>query len=93
MKNIILNEWKKKYRSTTFFYLNVFFILSLLIVVYLGILQNNNQEKYYISTNNYKIFMDAQQKINLAIVNQFELSEIDFAFPTRTIHLTRSIQN
>ena len=46
MKNIILNEWKKKYRSTTFFYLNVFFILSLLIVVYLGIIQNNNQEKY-----------------------------------------------
>ncbi len=42
---------------------------------------------YYITSNDYNIFMDAQQKINLEIVKAFETEGIEFAFPTQTIHM------
>ncbi len=42
---------------------------------------------YYIPNNNYVKAMDAQQKINLEIMNTFANENIDFAFPTRTINL------
>ncbi len=44
---------------------------------------------YYISTNNYKRAMEAQQKINLAIMEEFERNQIEFAFPTTTINLNK----
>ncbi len=44
---------------------------------------------YYISTNNYKRAMEAQQKINLEIMEEFEKHEIEFAFPTTTINLNK----
>ena len=33
--------------------------------------------------------MDAQQKINLDIVEAFDKEKIDMAFPTRTVYLNK----
>ncbi len=45
---------------------------------------------YYIPNNNYTKAMDAQQKINLSIMEKFESESIEFAYPTRTINLFNS---
>ena len=42
---------------------------------------------YYMQTPEYITFMDVQQAINLALVRRFEEEKIEFAFPTRTVHL------
>ncbi len=44
---------------------------------------------YYIPTNNYMLAMSSQQEINLGIMKTFENENIDFAFPTQTINLTK----
>ncbi len=44
---------------------------------------------YYIPTNDYLLAMNAQQQINLEIMKQFEELEIEFAFPTQTIHMAK----
>ena len=44
---------------------------------------------YYIPTNDYLLAMNAQQKINLEIMRLFEKEEIEIAFPTQTIQLTK----
>ena len=48
---------------------------------------------YYIPTNNYLAAMEAQQSINLKIMEQFKLNNIDFAFPTQTLHIEKSDPN
>lgn len=45
---------------------------------------------YYVLTPDYNIYMDIQQQINLSLVELFETEGIQFAFPTRTIHLQNS---
>jgi len=45
---------------------------------------------YYIPTNNYLRAMEAQQTVNLEIMKAFEENNIDFAFPTQTLHLTNT---
>jgi len=42
---------------------------------------------YYVLVPDYNAYMDIQQAINLAIYRRFEDEAIEFAFPTRTIHL------
>ena len=42
---------------------------------------------YFIPNNNYSKAMEAQENINLGIMDFFEMEGIDFAFPTRTINL------
>lgn len=42
---------------------------------------------YYVDTADYTEYMDKQQEINLAIMESFEKQGIEFAYPTRTIHL------
>jgi len=42
---------------------------------------------YYVLVPDYNAYMDTQQAINLAIYRQFEERGIEFAFPTRTIHV------
>ncbi len=44
---------------------------------------------YYIPTSNYVRAMEAQQKINLEIMDLFEKENIAFAFPTQTINLQK----
>jgi len=45
---------------------------------------------YYIPTNNYIAAMEAQQKINLKIMEEFKFNNIEFAFPTQTLQIDRS---
>ncbi len=42
---------------------------------------------YYIPTNNYLAAMEAQQYINLRIMEEFKLNDIQFAFPTQTLQI------
>ena len=45
---------------------------------------------YYIPTNNYLAAMEAQQSINLRIIEEFSLNNIEFAFPTQTLNIERN---
>lgn len=45
---------------------------------------------YYVLDPDYNRYMDIQQDINLAIFRRFEREEIEFAYPTRTLHLRPS---
>ena len=38
----------------------------------------------------YSFYMDVQQEINLALKKKLEEQEIDFAYPTQTILLSRN---
>lgn len=42
---------------------------------------------FYVLTGDYTEYMDIRQKINLAIMEEFEKEGIEMAFPTRTVHL------
>lgn len=42
---------------------------------------------YYVLDTEFSTFMDLQQAINLALVRRFAEEGIEFAFPTRTLHL------
>jgi len=42
---------------------------------------------YYIPTNNYLAAMEAQQSINLKIIEEFAANNIEFAFPTQTLNI------
>ncbi|ACY17421.1 mechanosensitive ion channel family protein [Haliangium ochraceum] len=42
---------------------------------------------YYVTVPDYNAYMDVQQAINMDIMRQFQSSDIEFAFPTRTIFL------
>ena len=44
---------------------------------------------YYVLSPDYNLYMDIQQQINLAIFRRFESEGVSFAFPTRTIELSR----
>ena len=45
---------------------------------------------YYVGSPDYNVYMDTQQTINLAIVDAFAAERIEFAYPTRTLHLERA---
>lgn len=45
---------------------------------------------YYVLNNEYLVFMNAQQSINLKIMEAFEKHSIEFAFPTRTVHVVKN---
>ncbi len=47
---------------------------------------------YYIPTNDYLRAMDAQQQINIGIMKIFESEDIEFAYPTQTIHLGKDVK-
>ena len=42
---------------------------------------------YYVLSGDYNKYMDLQQEINFAIKEEFERFDIEFAFPTQTVHL------
>ncbi|UCF10967.1 MAG: mechanosensitive ion channel family protein [Candidatus Bipolaricaulota bacterium] len=44
---------------------------------------------YYMLVPDYNEYMDVQQAINLAIVERFADEEIEFAYPTQTLHVHR----
>lgn len=43
----------------------------------------------FVATPDYAVFMDRQQAINLEIFRRFQAEGLDFAYPTRTLHLVR----
>ncbi len=45
---------------------------------------------YYIGTNDYNKFMDAQQEINLLLKKEFEKEKIEFAYPTQTLFVSKA---
>jgi small-conductance mechanosensitive channel len=45
----------------------------------------NYEVVYYVLSPDYNRYMDIQQAINLELMEQFEQSEIEFAYPTQTL--------
>ena len=45
---------------------------------------------YYIKNSEYAVYMDTQQSINLAILEQFEALGISMAYPTQTLYIQKS---
>lgn len=45
---------------------------------------------YFVTNSDYEQYMDAQQSINLKIMEEFEKNKIRFALPTRIVHLAKS---
>jgi len=41
---------------------------------------------YYVDSNDYAVYMDTQERINLALKEKIEKAGVDFAFPSRTIY-------
>lgn len=41
---------------------------------------------YYVLDSDYQLYMDIQQTINTQLVREFAQHQIDFAFPTQTLH-------
>lgn len=42
---------------------------------------------YFVLSPDFNLYMDIQQQINLALLEQFAEAGIEFAFPTQTLHL------
>ena len=47
---------------------------------------------YFIKSNDYKVYMEARQQINLQIFEAFEKEGIEFAYPTQTLFVEKSVQ-
>jgi small-conductance mechanosensitive channel len=45
---------------------------------------------YYVMSRDYNKYMDIQQEINFAIKKEFEARDIEFAYPTQTLHLSKT---
>ncbi len=44
---------------------------------------------YFVSSSDYKVFMDIQEVINLNIYEKFEKEGIEFAYPTQTLFMNK----
>lgn len=49
----------------------------------------NFEVVYYVNSPEYNLYMDKQQAINLDIMEMFEREQIEFAFPTQTIFVSK----
>lgn len=49
----------------------------------------NYEVIYHMTTKEYDVYMDTQQRINLSLKETFEKEKIEFAFPTQTVQLER----
>ncbi len=45
---------------------------------------------YYVLSQDFKEYLDAQERINIAIAEKFELEGISFAYPTRTVIMEKA---
>jgi small-conductance mechanosensitive channel len=50
----------------------------------------NFEVVFFVLDPDYNIYMDTQQAINLGIYQRFEQDGIEFAFPTRTLYVSRT---
>lgn len=46
---------------------------------------------YFVESGDYNLYMDRQQSINLGIMERCAKEGIEFAFPTRTVHLVNAV--
>ncbi len=53
----------------------------------------NFETVYYIESPDYNMYMDAQQKIYLEILQAFEKENIEFAYPTQTLFAANAFAN
>jgi small-conductance mechanosensitive channel len=44
---------------------------------------------YYVKSPEYNVFMDTQQRVALSVIELFARHDIEFAYPTQTIHLAK----
>jgi small-conductance mechanosensitive channel len=44
---------------------------------------------YYVDTADYNVYMDIHQAVNLGIHEQFEQTQIEFAYPTQTVFISQ----
>jgi len=44
---------------------------------------------FYINSSEYNVYMDIQEKVNLALKKSLEDEGVEMAFPTRTVHLVK----
>lgn len=49
----------------------------------------NYEVVYYVESSDYNIYMNTQQEINFKLKEAFEKENIEFAFPTQTIHVEK----
>ncbi len=49
----------------------------------------NFEVVYYVLSQDYNLFMDVQQAINLAIKDAFDEHDVEFAFPTQSIYIEK----
>jgi small-conductance mechanosensitive channel len=47
----------------------------------------NFEVVYFVLKPDYNLYMDIQQRINLALYRKFEEEGIEFAYPTRTLYI------
>ncbi|MEW9585051.1 mechanosensitive ion channel family protein [Paraburkholderia sp. DGU8] len=47
---------------------------------------------YYVTDPGFNLYMDIQQKINLALMTEFAEAGVEFAFPTQTLHVASAPQ-
>ena len=47
----------------------------------------NIETVYFVLSRDYRTYMDIQEKIILAIMDEFKTLGVSFAFPTQTVHL------
>lgn len=50
----------------------------------------NFEIMYYVLNNDYGVYLNTQEAINLEIAKQFEKENIEMAFPTQTIHMVKN---
>lgn len=50
----------------------------------------NYEVVYFVTTPDYKIYMDVRQAINLEIFRRFQEEDIEFAYPTQTVFLRKA---
>ena len=47
---------------------------------------------YYVLSPDYNIYMDIQQEINFGIKEEFEKRGIEFAYPTQTVYIQKTVE-
>jgi small-conductance mechanosensitive channel len=52
----------------------------------------NYEVVYFVTNQDYKIYMDVRQTINLEIFRRFQEEGIEFAYPTRTVYVQNQIE-
>jgi len=53
----------------------------------------NIEVVYYVMSGDYNKYMDIQQEINLEIMEEFEKRSIEFAYPTQTLFVEKTVED